>query len=146
MHMQMHMGSHLDIIRVAAIWISHCFSGLVMASSSGSHCIIDEDMLEELYGTQNEWKEHEPEFLCDNAESLIPIDYTPDDIKEAFMLWSFPAEAYPATPEINYTLTLKTHPDAEGQVIHVHLRRQAFRTYPKHKKTCTLELLVFTSM
>ena len=117
-----------------------------MASSSGNHGIIDEDMLEELNGPQKEWKEHEQTFLGDTAESLIPIDYTPDDIIEAFILWSFPAEAYPATPEINYTLTLKTHPDAEGQVIHVHLLRQAFRTYPKHKKTCTLELLVFTSM
>ena len=104
-----------------------------MASSKDNQQ-LDEDMLEALYGPQKEWHEDEPAYMGWKAEALIPRDYTPEHMKEAFILWNMPEEAYPDTPDVNYELTT-TNPDAqEAGVIHVHLWSQAFRTYPKHTK------------
>ena len=83
-----------------------------MASSSGSQQ-LDEDVLEELYGPQKEWHEDEPTYEGWKAVSLIPRNYTPGDMKEAFLLWKFPEEAYPDAPDVNYVLTHNTNPDAE---------------------------------
>ena len=123
-----------------------------MASSSHGaidECDIDEGEMQKLYGPQQEWEAHttdvEPEFLGACAESLIPRVFTPDDIKQAFDLWAFPEEAYPETPEVVYTLQNQTNPKGTESIL-VLLWKQAFKTKPLHKKTCTLELLEFTSM
>ena len=110
----------------------------VMAGAAAA-ALAMEETLEATFGPQREWQECVTGFIGSNAESLIPADCTPDDIMEAFELWSFPPEAYPANPgDVTYTLKMPSHAedaeDAQDADIHVFLLRQAFRTKPKHQK------------
>ena len=131
MHMQMHMSSHFD--PNAFVIGSHEFE--IMAGAAAA-AIAMEETAEEKFGPQREWKERVKEYMGPTAESLIPHDYTPSDIMEAFQLWSFPPEAYPANPDVNYILKMPSpaEDDEQHTDIHVYLFRQAFRTYPKHQK------------
>jgi len=105
--------------------------------ASSSHCAIDEEQQQKLYGPQQEWEPHptdvEPEFIGACAESLIPRVFTKDDILQAFDLWDFPKEAYPENPEVVYTLQNQTNPEGTESIL-VLLWKQAFKTKPLHKK------------
>ena len=103
---------------------------------SSSHCAIDEEQQQKLYGPQQEWEPHptdvEPEFIGACAESLIPRVFNKDDILQAFDLWDFPKAAYPETPEVVYTLQNQTNPEGTESIL-VLLWKQAFKTKPLHK-------------
>ena len=109
-----------------------------------------EETLEATSGPQREWTERVTGFIGSNAESLIPADCTPDDIMEAFELWSSPPGAYPANPgDVAYMLKMPSHAedaeDAQDADIHVFVEA-SFQDKTQAPKTWSLELLVLSSM
>ena len=132
-NMQMHMGSHFDLKSFFKVSLP----ALQVPANNQSMAVPVLDP-EVAFGPQKEWISPimERPWVGPNAESLIPVGATEEDVKEALELWGMPEEAWPETGKQNsvdklldYTLHKNRRPD-----IRVHLRRQVFTTHPPHAK------------
>ena len=87
------------------------------------------------FGPQADWHHQYADRVGVNGfplEEVLPPDPTAGDIQAVLELWAVPRDAYPkaGTVDVNYSLKKEGH----KQRIHVHLRRQAFVTTPKHRQ------------